>query len=537
MLFDAVAAEDDTVSEAASVTADDAVVAEWFAAIARGGAALQLRTTDWQRIAASAEALQRLVEQRRLVYGITTGFGPLASHLVGADEIPALQRNLIYHLASGVGRPLAWDEARGVVLARLLVMLRGHSGAQIGLVRTLLQILASPLAPFIPEKGTVGASGDLTPLAHVALSLMGEGHFITAAGQTIPAQPALVQHGIAPYRFGHRDALALVNGTSCMTALAALNAADAERALAWSVALSAAHGELLHGRTEAWDPRLANLRGHPGQQRVTRRLLALVADSAGFVRGMTADVRLPDAVAGMELPTTPQDPYTIRCVPQVLGAVCDVLAEHRRVVEIELAAVTDNPVLVDEPPYALHGGNFFGQHVGFASDSLAAAVIQQAVLAERQIARVVDVRQNGGLFPAFLQPDRIGLQSGFMGAQVTASALVAELRTQALPASIQSIPTNGNNQDIVSMGTISARKTRGVILDVFRVLAIQCLCVAQAADLLMRRGHRVNGNLATIWSFARSISDFLGSDRPLSSDIDRIASEMRTKDGVVGIVT
>jgi tyrosine ammonia-lyase len=365
---------------------------------------------------------------------------------------------------------------------------------------------------------------------------MGEGHFITAGGQTIPAQPALAQHGIAPYRFGHRDALALVNGTSCMTALAALNAADAERALAWSVALSAAHGELLHGRTEAWDLRLANLRGHPGQQRVTRRLLALVADSAGFEKGMTADVRLPDAVAGMELPTTPQDPYTIRCVPQVLGAVCDVLAEHRRVVEIELAAVTDNPVLVDESPYALHGGNFFGQHVGFASDSLAAAVIQQAVLAERQIARVVDIRQNGGLFPAFLQPDRIGLQSGFMGAQVTASALVAELRTQALPASIQSIPTNGNNQDIVSMGTISARKTRGVILDVFRVLAIQCLCVAQAADLSMRRGHPVNGNLAKIRSFARSLSDFLASDRPLSFDIDRIASEMRTNDGVVEIV-
>lgn len=497
-----------------------------FTEIARGVADLEIGAAEWQRVSRSAARLADIVRERRLVYGITTGFGPLAQHLVAADDIGLLQRNLIYHLATGVGAPLAWDEARAVVLARVLVMLRGHSGANPALVRTMARVLAEGLAPCIPEQGTVGASGDLTPLSHVALALMGEGQFVTRSGQRLAAPVALAQHRITPYSFDNRDALALVNGTSCMAAIAALNAVDAERALAWSVALSAAHSELLNGRTEAWDPRLAAVRGHPGQIRVTRWLAALASDGEGFVRDCTADTRLGDA-GGPTLSVVPQDPYTVRCVPQLLGAVCDVLAEHRRVVRIELGAVTDNPVLVDEPPHALHGGNFFGQHVGFASDSLTMALVQQAVLAERQISRIVDVRQNGALFPPFLQPDRIGLQSGFMGAQVTAAALVAEMRTGAVPASIQSIPTNANNQDVVSMGTIAARKARDAVRDLYRVLAIQALIVAQASDLALRRGQSLSANLIFITSCVRRLSAFLLQDRPLSGEIENLALEMR----------
>lgn len=526
MLTDATAAID-TPDSNVVYTPTEALKPASFAAVARGRATVELAPDDWQSVSASAEQLAEVVRARRLVYGITTGFGPLAQHLVGADEIATLQRNLIYHLATGVGQPLAWDEARAVVLARLLVILRGHSGADPALVRALLHVLAAGLAPCIPEQGTVGASGDLTPLSHVALALMGEGEFLMPSGQRLAAHLVLAQHGVAPYRFGRRDALALVNGTSCMTGLAGLNAADAERALAWSVSLSSAHGELLHGRLEAWDTRLAALRGHPGQIRVTRWLEMLSDADGAFTRGHTAETLLAADTGGASLPASPQDPYTIRCVPQLLGAVADVLAEHRRVVEIELHAVTDNPVLVDEPPHALHGGNFFGQHVGFASDSLTMALVQQAVLAERQIARLVDIRQNDGLFPAFLQPDRIGLQSGFMGAQVTASALVAELRTRAIPASIQSIPTNANNQDVVSMGTIAARKTRDALRDLYRVLAIQALAVAQAADLAERKGCRLTANTRALRSFARRTSPFLSTDRPLSRDIEKVASEMR----------
>jgi tyrosine ammonia-lyase len=508
---------------AAVVIGDRPTTAEEVAAVCRGGAAVVLAPSAARAIAEASDRLARVIGEGRLTYGITTGFGPLADRLVDPAEAALLQRNLVYHLATGVGAPLGADQARALMLARLLSIARGASGASPELVALMIRCLDLGLAAHVPEKGTVGASGDLTPSAHMALALMGEGAFLGPAGEALPAGPVLEAAGLDPYALDRRDGLALVNGTSCMTAVAALTVADAARLLDASVRLSVAHAEVLGGRTEAWHPAFGAVRPHPGQRAVHEALAEAAEGASRLDRSRAAARRLPPGEAAGRLPATPQDPYTIRCVPQVLGAVADVLAFHRRIVETELNAATDNPIFLDDEASALHGGNFYGQHVAFASDAAATALVKIAILAERQIARLLDERLNGGL-PAFLQGDRTGLQSGFMGAQVTASALLAEMRSHAHPASIQSIPTNGNNQDVVSMGTIAARKAAALVPDLARILAIQALSIAQAMDLI--GPELFSPSARAIHRAVRERSERLTVDRPLSADIERVAAAL-----------
>jgi tyrosine ammonia-lyase len=405
-------------------------------------------------------------------------------------------------------------------MSRLLSICAGHSGASPALVALMIRSLDLGLAPWVPEKGTVGASGDLTPSAHMALALMGEGAFIGPDGARLPAAGVLADAATEPYTLDRRDGLALVNGTSCMTGIAALTGVDAQTALDTALRLSVAHAEALGGRTEAWHPAFGAVRPHPGQIAVLESLGATAANAPRLDRHRAAERRLAAGDGHRRLAATPQDPYTIRCVPQVLGAVADVIAFHRGIVEIELNAATDNPIFLDDEPSALHGGNFYGQHVAFASDALSTALVKMAVLAERQVARITDETMNKGL-PAFLQGDRTGLQSGFMGAQVTASALVAEMRAAAHPASIQSIPTNGNNQDIVSMGTIAARKAAAIVPDLFRIQSIQALVLAQAVDLI--GPSEFSPATRAIHAAVREQSERLTVDRPLSDDIEQLA--------------
>ena len=501
---------------------------ETFASIAHGRARLTLTAETRDKLDRSVALLQTLIDEHRVVYGITTGFGPLADRDIGAAYIRDLQRNLIYHLATGVGTPLGWAEARATLLARLMAISRGHSGASALLVDMMVRILNSEYAPLIPEKGTVGASGDLTPLAHVALAFMGQGQFIARCGTRHGARPVLSELGLQPYCFENRDGLALVNGTSCMTGLAALNGIDSARALSWAITLSVAHGEVFGARLEAWSPALANVRPHPGQIAVTQRLHDATGLGERFDRTPNAAKMTTSVEPSHRRQTAAQDPYSVRCVPQILGAIQDVMTSHDATVAIELHSVSDNPVLCSAPPYAIHGGNFMGQHVAFASDYLALALIQMATLAERQIAWLVDEKQNRGLLPPFLQARNPGLQSGFMGAQVTATALVAEMRTRAMPASVQSIPTNGNNQDIVSMGTIAARRTRALLDDLFRVLAIQALALAQAHDILSSTSEARSHEAAGLHAFVRARHATLEDDRPLSEEIESLAVAMRT---------
>ena len=495
-------------------------------AVAAGRATVILHPDARTRAAASERMLDRLVADRRAIYGVTTGYGPLADRQVDPALGAVLQRKLVYHLASGVGAPLGPTEARAVVLARLMALSRGLSAVRPALLDWLCDLLNAGLAPIIPEKGTVGASGDLTPLAHMALAFMGEGAF-WRDGRPAPAAAVLAEAGLRPIELRHKEGLALVNGTSAMAGLAALNGVRARRLLRVGTLVTCAYAEALGGRGAAWHPLAGKARPHPGQRRAAALLWAISADAPRLQPFEPLPPRIgetgPDGTGRAELP---QDAYSIRCAPQLLGAVDDMLLHHDRVVEIELGAVTDNPLVFPDEEVLLHAGNFFGQHVSFASDALFNATAMLGVWAERQVARVTDASLSGGL-PPFLQGNATGLNSGFMGAQVTASALVAELRAKSAPASIQSVPTNANNQDVVTMGTIAARRAGEGVADVARILAIGVLCVAQAVELRERDGGAPFGPAArAVLALARARGPFLDEDRPLSGEIEAVAADL-----------
>ena len=493
---------------------------------ARGRATVLLHPGARERARASEAMLDRLVADRRAIYGVTTGYGPLADRQVDPAQGEQLQRKLVYHLASGVGAPLPPAAARAVMLARRMTLARGLSAVRPELLDWLCETLNRGLAPIIPEKGTVGASGDLTPLSHMALAFMGEGAF-WRDGRAAPAGEVLADAGLAPITLRHKEGLALVNGTSAMAGIAALNGARARRLLRANALLTVGYAEVLGGHRAAWHPLGAQARPHPGQRRATALLWALTADAPRLQPFAATPPRIGETGAdGTARAQLPQDAYSIRCGPQLLGAVDEVLLAHDDTVSRELTAVTDNPLVFPEDEVLLHAGNFFGQHLSFASDSLFNAVAMLGVWAERQVARVTDPLLNRGL-PPFLQGNATGLNSGFMGAQVTASALVAELRAKSAPASIQSVPTNANNQDVVTMGTIAARRAGEAVADVARIHAIETLCTAQATELRARENDLAFSPAArAVLCFARAHSAFLDEDRPLSSEIEAVATDL-----------
>ncbi len=498
--------------------------------IASGLCQPSLDTAAQDRCAAAESRLHRAIAERRHIYGLTTGFGPLANRLVDPADGVLLQQNLVHHLASGVGEVFEWRQARAIVLARLSSILQGVSGASRQSITLLLAVLRSDLAPAIPCRGTVGASGDLTPLAHMVLCLQGRAPFLRHDGSLVPGKEALAELGQPPLDLARRDGLALVNGTSAMTGIAVCNAIHARCVIDWSVALTAALAECLGGRTEAWHPAFSALRPHPGQTSVASELLRHVAGSSrlqtvplALRRLGTDEIRTETAIG--------QDAYTLRCAPQVIGAVRDTLTWHDQITETELNAATDNPIFpADVEAPALHGGNFMGQHVALSSDALGQAISVLAGLAERQVARLTDERLNNGL-PAFLTRGPEGLNSAFMGAQVTATALLAEMRCLG-PASIQSLSTNGANQDVVSMGTIAARLTATRLERMQEILAILALAVAQAMDILADRAGTscehagFSPQACAVHAFIRGHSAPLTEDRPLGDEITRISRKI-----------
>ncbi|MEO0497278.1 MAG: aromatic amino acid ammonia-lyase, partial [Pseudomonadota bacterium] len=369
----------------------------------------------------------------------------------------------------------------------------------------------SDLAPSIPRKGTVGASGDLTPSAHLALCLMGEGAFLRRDGTSVCGAVGLEELQLRPLALETRAGLALVNGTSVMTGIATINAVRCRALTSGLISSASAYADIMGARMEAYDPRLQAVRGHKGQILAAKLLREKLRGSERVQTCPIANTGVDDSFV--------QDPYTLRCLPQAFGAVIDMLDLHDQIIEAEVDAVTDNPVLIDEAPYVLHGGNFYGQHVGFASDALIAPLISLAVIAERQIARITDPVLNGDL-PPFLQPREPGMNSGFMGAQVTASALIAEMRSRAVPASMQSVPTNGNNQDINTMGTVAARKISELLDDAIAVLAIHALTIAQAVELSEQAGETgFSESTSSFVQHVRSVSPALLEDRTLAPDI------------------
>jgi histidine ammonia-lyase len=448
-------------------------------AVARAGAPAALDDDARGRMQEARDLIESLVAEGAVVYGVTTGFGALASTLIQPSDAGRLQENLLMSHAAGVGPAFPREVVRAMLLLRANTLALGHSGCRPLLVDRLVDLLRLGIHPIVPEQGSVGASGDLAPLAHLALPLIGRGQ-VEFGGSVVPAMIALREAGLEPLTLEAKEGLALLNGTQMMTAIGALLLADADRLVRTANVAAAMSVEALLGTDVAFAAAYQLARPHPGQVAVASELRHLLRDSA-----------LQTGHHGHAHKV--QDPYSLRCVPQVHGAVRDTLDHLRRVLDIELNSATDNPLvfpgggIADEETVAtgggrvISGGNFHGEPIALALDFAKIALAELGSISERRTALLVDPRLNGGL-PPFLATES-GIDSGMMIYQYTAAALVSENKVLAHPASVDSIPTSANQEDHVSMGSISARHARTVLAHVERIVAIELLVGAQALDL------------------------------------------------------
>ena len=428
------------------------------------GAPAYLEPGVQEGVEAAAAAVQRLADAGEAVYGVNTGFGKLAQTRIGASDLKALQARLVRSHAVGVGDPLPEPVVRLVMALKIASLARGASGVRWSTVQLLEQMLDRGCLPVIPGKGSVGASGDLAPLAHMSLVLMGEGE-ATVGGTRRSGREALKEVGLEPLELAPKEGLALLNGTQVSTALALDGAFRVERAFQAALLSGALSLDAAKGSVVPFDARIHELRGHQGQKEVAAALLELL-EGSGILASHADCERVQDA-------------YCLRCQPQVMGAVLDLLRQAAATLEVEADAVTDNPLIFPDTGEALSGGNFHAEPVAFAADQIAMALCEMGSICERRIALLTDPATSG--LPAFLSPNP-GLNSGFMMAHVTAAALVAENRQQAFPASVDTLPTSANQEDHVSMATHAARRLGPMADNLLNVVAIELLCAAQGTD-------------------------------------------------------
>ena len=454
------------------------------------------------KITASAESVARILARHEPVYGINTGFGKLASVKISDDDLLTLQRNIVLSHAAGVGEPTPTPIARLMMALKLASLAQGASGVQLTTVGMLGALLEKGLTPVIPAQGSVGASGDLAPLAHMAAAMIGTGE-IWVGDVCTPALQALADAGLSPITLGPKEGLALLNGTqfSCAYALAGLF--EAERLFASALLTGALSTEAAKGSDAPFDPRIHALRGHKGQIETAAALRTLMDGSAIRASHLTGDTRV-------------QDPYCLRCQPQVMGAVLDMLRQAATTLLTEANGVSDNPLIFAETDEALSGGNFHAEPVAFAADMIAMGLCEIGSIAERRIAMLVDPALSG--LPAFLTP-RPGLNSGFMIPQVTAAALVSENKQRAYPASVDSIPTSANQEDHVSRAAHGARRLLGMADNVAGILAIEYLAAAQGCGF--QAPLKSSGTLESARTLLRAKVPALDEDRYFHPDIAR----------------
>lgn len=484
---------------------------EEVARAAPGTLRLSLDVAAARRMRASRATIERLIRSGEPVYGMSTGFGRLAEVVIAPEDRRALQHNLIRSHASGVGEPLPRECVRAIMLLRANALARGHSGCRTSLVERLLDMLDRGIHPVIPEFGSVGASGDLAPLAHIALSLLGAG-LAETGGEQRPMDDILVDNGLAPIELGPKEGLALINGTQATSALGVLALLAAERALDAAEASGAMSVEALLGTPEAFRPEIQAARPHPGQAASAARLRALIAGSEIRESHRVGDPRVQDA-------------YSLRCIPQVHGAARSALGYARGILEVEINSATDNPLVFPEAEErtgesreVLSGGNFHAQIVAQALDLLAIAVADVASMCERRIERLINPDLSLGL-PAFLAR-RPGLESGLMVVQVVVADLLSEMRVLAHPASVDSVPTSASQEDHVSMGLAAARKARRAVACLERVLAAELLCAAQGIDY--RRPLRSSDGVEEVHALVRTRVATLEGDRSLTADLEAL---------------
>jgi histidine ammonia-lyase len=482
---------------------------EQISSVALSHQQVVLHPTAIDRIVDSRRVVERICEEGRVTYGVNTGFGRLSDMHVPTKELAALQLNLVRSHACGVGPLLSESEVRAMMLLRANVLAVGHSGARTEVVQAIIDMLNVRVHPAIPEKGSVGASGDLAPLAHLALAVIGEGKAIYK-GELMNSANALSASGLKPIVLGAKEGLALLNGTQAMAAVGGLALLRADRLAILADAAGACTLEALLGTPVAFDERIHAARPHPGQLASAGHLRALLDQSEIRESHRTGDPRVQDA-------------YSLRCMPQVHGAVRGALSHARQVVSIETGSATDNPLVFSDTEEVLSGGNFHGAPLAMAFDYAAIAITDLMSMSERRIDRLVNPDLNEHL-PPFLSRDP-GTSSGFMIAHVTAVALLNEAKVFAHPASIDNLPTSGGKEDHVSMGMIAATKLRSIVDNAEMIFAIELMCAAEGLEY--RKPLRPGRGVEKLYEKVRMLVPRLDADRPLSADIERLAEAIK----------
>jgi histidine ammonia-lyase len=481
-----------------------------IARVAFGDTRVQIAAAARKRMAASRKVIDDILDRDSVVYGVTTGFGKLADVRIPHAQIEVLQLNLVRSHACGIGNPLSEPEVRAMMLLRANVLALGLSGIRPEVVELLCKMLNHRLHPVIPEKGSVGASGDLAPLAHLAATLIGEGE-VYAEGRRVSGAKALKAAGMAPIELQAKEGLALLNGTQAMHAVGGLSVLRAQRLANIADVSGAMTMEGLRDTPAAFDPRLHEARPHAGQKTVAAHLRSLLKSSQIRESHRKNDTRVQDA-------------YSIRCMPQVHGAVRDVFAHCAQILEIESASATDNPLVFSETKDVISGGNFHGAPLAMAFDYAAIALTDLMNIGERRIDRLTNPDKSEGL-PAFLAR-KPGVESGFMVAQVAAASLVNEARVLAHPASIDNVTTSGGKEDHVSMGMTSALKLRSIVDLAENLFAIELLAASEALEY--RRPLKGGKGVERAFQLVRQIAPALTGDRSLSPDIARVAEQIRS---------
>jgi len=473
---------------------------EDFIRIVRGGFRVELSEEAMKRVEKARSFVDRFVQEEKVVYGITTGFGKFSDVVISSEEAKELQRNLIISHSCGVGNPLQEEAAKGIMVLRINALAKGFSGIRPSTLNTLVQMVNNNVNPVIPEKGSLGASGDLAPLAHMVLVMIGEGEAYYN-GQRMPGAKAMEMAGIETVELTSKEGLALINGTQVMTSIGALALYDAIMLAKTADIAASLTIEALNGITDAFDPKVHNARGHLGQINSADNLLKILKGSSMTTR--QGEMRV-------------QDPYSLRCTPQIHGATKDALEFIKSKVETEMNAATDNPLIFTEEEEVISGGNFHGQPIALPFDFLGIAIAELANISERRLERLVNPALSNGL-PAFLTR-KGGVNSGFMIVQYSAAALVSENKVLAHPASVDSIPSSANQEDHVSMGTIGARKARDILENTKKVIAMELMGACQAIDIRGKSGLGMGTEEA--YRIIRDRITTLENDRIMYTDIN-----------------
>lgn len=473
-----------------------------FGEFRSNGANVEIPDAVKKRVSECRKVIDDIIRKGTVVYGVNTGVGGLSNVLITKDQIEELQKNLIMSHATGVGEPLPEEVVRAAMLLSANALAKGFSGVRLSVIETLLAMLNKRVHPVIPEKGSVGASGDLAPLSHMALVMTGKGEAFYN-GKRMSGKDAMKKAGIETLTLKSKEGLAIINGTEIMTAIAALNIYDAERIVKTAQIAGAMCLEALKGTTKPFDERIHALRAHEGQKICAANIRALTKGS--------------EIIASHKDCPKVQDAYTLRCMAQVYGAVIDTISYTRRIVETEINSTTDNPIVFPETREVISGGNFHGEPVAFAMDFLGIALAELGNISERTIYRLID--HNLSEMPSFLI-ERSGLHSGFMITQYTAAALVSENKVLSHPASVDSIPTSAGQEDHVSMGTIAARKARQILGNVEYIVAIELLCAAQGIDF--QKPLKAGAGVQNAYALIRKNIPKLEKDRVMYVDVEKM---------------